>query len=65
MPGRERECDTVNATTVEGAPDALMDAVVPADVSLEEILASAPGSEPGGIELTQTESDTFFDAMRI
>ncbi len=55
----------MNATTVEGAPDALMDAVVPADVSLEEILASAPGSEPGGIELTQTESDTFFDAMRI
>lgn len=37
---------------------------VPDPVSLEEILASAPGVEPGaGIELTDEEFDSFMAAI--
>lgn len=52
-------------STIEAAPDPLAGEVVPGVVSLEEILASAPGIEPGGIELTEAESDAFFEAMGL
>lgn len=42
------------------------DVGVPASVGLEEILASAPGLEPGGLtRLTDAEADAFFEAMGL
>lgn len=46
--------------------DPLADTGVPAPVSLEEILASAPGLEPGGLSgLTDAEADAFFETMGL
>lgn len=46
--------------------DPLADTGVPASVSLDEILASAPGLEPGGLSgLTDAEADAFFEAMGL
>ncbi|MDQ1106065.1 hypothetical protein [Nocardioides zeae] len=48
------------------APDPLSGSGVPASVPLDDILASAPGLEPGGIEgLTDDEFDAFFAAMDL
>ena len=56
----------LHAAAVVAAPDPLGGSVVPAAVSLDEILASAPGVEPGGIEgLTDAEFDSFFEAMGL
>jgi hypothetical protein len=55
----------IHDATIEAAPDPLAGDVVPGVVSLEEILASAPGIEPGGIGLTEAESDAFFEAMGL
>lgn len=56
----------IHDATVVAAPDPLSGSVVPAAVSLDEILASAPGVEPGGIAgLTDAEFDSFFEAMGL
>ena len=55
----------IHDATIEAAADPLAGDVVPGVVSLEAILASAPGIEPGGIELTEAESDAFFEAMGL
>jgi hypothetical protein len=55
----------IHDATIEAAPEPLAGEVVPGVVSLEEILASAPGIEPGGIELTEAEFDAFFEAMGL
>jgi hypothetical protein len=56
----------IHDAAVVAAPDPLGGDVVPAAVSLDEILASAPGIEPGGIEgLTDSEFDSFFAAMGL
>ncbi len=36
---------------------------IPDVVSLDDILASAPGLEPGGIDLTDAEAEAFYEAM--
>ena len=51
---------------IDAAPDPLSGSAVPAAVSLDEIIASAPGIEPGGIEgLTDAEFDAFYAAMGL
>lgn len=56
----------IHHAAVVAAPDPLVGSLVPAAVSLDEILASAPGVEPGGIEgLTDAEFDSFFEAMGL
>lgn len=56
----------IHDVVVVAAPDPLDGSVVPAAVTLDEILASAPGVEPGGIEgLTDAEFDSFFEAMGL
>lgn len=56
----------IRDAVVDPAPDPLGGVVVPAAVSLNEILASAPGIEPGGIEgLSDAEFDSFFAAMGL
>ncbi len=56
----------IRSAEIIAAPDPLGGSAVPDAVSLEEILASAPGVEPGGIEgLTDAEFDSFFEAMGL
>jgi hypothetical protein len=55
----------IHDATIEAAPDPLAGEIVPGVMSLEESLASAPGIEPGGIELTEAEFDAFFEAMGL
>ena len=56
----------IHDAEVLAAPDPLGGSAVPTAVSLDEILASAPGNEPGGIEgLTDAEFDSFFEAMGL
>lgn len=56
----------LRSAEIIAAPDPLGGSAVPDAVSLEEILASAPGVEPGGIEgLTDAEFDSFFEAMGL
>lgn len=52
--------------TIEAAPDPLDGLGVPDSVSVEGILASAPGPAPdGGLHLTDEEAESFFDAMGL
>ncbi len=54
----------IHDAVVASAPDPLGGSAVPAAVSLDEILGTAPGVEPGGIEgLTDAEFDSFLKAM--
>jgi hypothetical protein len=56
----------IHDATIEAAPDPLGGASLSEVMSLNEILASAPGIEPGGIEgLTDAEADAFFEAMGL
>lgn len=56
----------IHDATIEAAPDPLGGASLAEAMSLDEILASAPGIEPRGIEgLTDTEADAFFEAMGL
>ncbi len=55
----------IHEAAVVAAPDPLDGSVVPAAVSLDEILASAPGPDiDGGIELTDEEFAAFLEAVR-
>jgi hypothetical protein len=55
---------SIRDADVLGMPEPLADAGIPPPLSLERILAAAPGLEPGGIPgLTDDEADAFFDAM--
>ncbi len=54
----------IHDAKVEPTPDPLGGASPPRVMSLEEILASAPGPPPsGGLGLTEEESDAFLEAM--
>ena len=54
----------IHDAAIGAAPDPLGGNSVPEAVALEEILASASGIEPGGIEgLTDAEFDAFYEAM--
>ncbi|UER53195.1 hypothetical protein HJG43_02620 [Kineosporiaceae bacterium SCSIO 59966] len=55
----------IHDAAIAAAPDPLGGSVVPAAVSLDEILASAPGPDiDGGIELTDEEFTAFLEAVR-
>lgn len=55
----------IRDAVVAAAPDPLGGSVVPATVSLDDILASAPGPDiDGGIELTDEEFASFLEAVR-
>jgi hypothetical protein len=55
----------IHDAAVVAAPDSLGGSVVPTAVSLDEILASAPGPDiDGGIELTDEEFAAFLEAVR-
>lgn len=57
---------SIHDAAIDAAPDPLSGSAVPPAVSLDEILASAPGIEPGGIEgLTDAEFDAFYAAMGL
>ncbi len=56
----------IHDARIASAPDPLSGSTVPDVISLEEILASTPAIEPGGIEgLTEAESEAFFGAMGL
>lgn len=56
----------IREARLEPAPDPLSGRAVPDRVSVEDVLASAPGVEPGGvIDLTDEEADAFFEAMGL
>ncbi len=56
----------IHDAAVVAAPEPLGGSGVPEAVSLDEILASAPGVKPGGIEgLTDAEFDSFYEAMGL
>lgn len=55
----------IHDAAIVAAPDPLGETVVPGAVSLDEILRTAPGPDPdGGIELTDEEFASFFEAAR-
>ncbi|MDR1079292.1 MAG: hypothetical protein LBL55_11700 [Propionibacteriaceae bacterium] len=55
---------SVREAEVVALPDPLNGARIPESISVEEILASAPGLEPGGIPgLSDEEAEAFFAAM--
>ena len=52
--------------TIEAAPDPLDGVGISDPVSLDDILASAPGPDPGGgLQLTDEEAEAFLDAMGL
>lgn len=52
--------------TIEAAPDPLDGGGISDSVSIEDILASAPGPDPdGGLHVTDEEAEAFFDAMGL
>ncbi|MFW0793793.1 hypothetical protein AAFP30_08280 [Gordonia sp. CPCC 205515] len=56
----------IHGAAITAATDPIGSHTIPEALSLEEILASAPGIEPGGIEgLTEAESGAFFDAIGL
>lgn len=55
----------IHEAIIEAADDPIEHAAVPSVASVEQILASGPGIEPGGIGLTHEESDAFFEAMGL
>lgn len=55
----------IHDAAIVAAPYPLGETVVPGAVSLDEILRTAPGPDPdGGIELTDEEFASFFEAAR-
>lgn len=55
----------IHDAAIVAAPDPLGETVVPGAVSLDEILLTAPGPDPdSGIELTDEEFASFFEAAR-
>ncbi|GAB92491.1 hypothetical protein [Gordonia rhizosphera] len=56
----------IQGAAISAAADPIGSPMIPEPLSLEEILASAPGIEPGRIEgLSDAEADAFFDAMGL
>lgn len=56
----------IHRATLTAAPAALGDSGVAASLSVEQILASAPGADPGALDgLTDAEADAFFEAMGL
>ncbi|MGK2932102.1 MAG: hypothetical protein ACSLFD_04955 [Solirubrobacterales bacterium] len=54
----------INDASVESAPDPLGGSKIPTNMSLDQILSSAPGPELGGIAgLTDAEVDAFLEAI--
>ena len=50
---------------IELAPNPVAGAEIPAAITLEDIMASAPGPIPGGIpDLTDDEIEAFYEALR-
>lgn len=58
--------ETIRGADIVGLPDPLQESRIPAVITVEQILASASGIEPGGTPgLTDVEADAFFDAMGL
>lgn len=56
----------IHRATVTAAPPAFADADPPGSLSVEQILAGAPGAQAGAIEgLTDAEADAFFAAVGL
>lgn len=56
----------IHRATVTAAPPAFADGGSPSSLSVQQILAGAPGAEPGAIEgLTDAEADAFFTAIGL